>query len=121
MIIDMNEFVANKKLREEVIPFFRRLNPAFSYFREKNDMAFVLNQQIQVVVFLTFIPRSKPTHLPTLQDSFHNIRQRHRVSTGEWVVEQIFECSVSKLDELMANIQYHTENPVHYLKKEMAQ
>jgi len=118
-IVNMQAFVARKLLQEQVLPFFRNLNPSFEHFKENFEIAFVLQHYMNVVVFIKFIPANEFTELPTLQDSFQDIRTRPRVSTGEWVVQSIFELPFERINAIMSEIVEYASNPVTFLKQEV--
>lgn len=115
----MQEYIANKHLQEQVIPFFRNLNPSFEHYKENFEIAFVLQHHLNVVVFIKFVPSNTFTDLPTLEDSFQDVRSKPRISTGEWVVETIFEIEFNRIHEIMTLISHHKNSPVSFLKSEI--
>lgn len=118
-IINIDDFLSNKKFNEEVLPFFKRLNPSFKHYNEKYEKAFVLNTGINVVVFVKYIPRNSFTDLPTIEESFNDVKNNPRNSRGEWVVCNIYELPVDKLYDILKNIN-ETNEPVNYLKEKIA-
>lgn len=118
-VISMQDYLANKQFKEQVLPFFHRLHASFTYYQEQFDVALVLNQDIHVVVFIQYIPVNTFTELPTVTDSFHDIQTNPRVSTGEWVVENIFELSIEKSTRLLRQLDSTMQNPVRFLKQQI--
>jgi len=117
--IDIETFLSDKVFKKQVIPFFQQLNPSFIPYQQHFEAVFSLHHSLNLVVFLLFIPRNEPTSLPTPHDSFQDITTRPRISTGEWVVESIFEVKQEKMDYLMENISKHQEKPVSFFRKTM--
>lgn len=119
-IINLEKFIANKNFNSKVIPFFKNLNPSFKYFEQEFETAFVLNTSFNLVVFVKYVPRNKFTDLPTIEDSFNDIKTNPRKSSGEWVVSNIYEIPVEKLFDLMKEIS-NTSSPVEFLKEKISQ
>jgi hypothetical protein len=91
MIIEFEGYLCHKLFDTHVLPLMKTTNTQFSYFREEFQALVILEKQPLFFVFLTYIPNGHITHLPTLEQSMNNEKGETRDSTGEWVVDTIFQ------------------------------
>lgn len=121
MIIDFEGYMSSDKFENGVIPTIRTTNTPFSYYKEGFESLIILERQPLFFVFLRYVPTGHHTYLPTLEQSMQNQHGNPRQSSGEWVVETVFQTRESdaksiflKIDKL--NIK---ENIIPYIREEL--
>lgn len=90
-IIHLKEFLRQKGLNDDVIPFFRNSSLSFQHFVEQDESLFIVKTNTFLFFFLLFIEKNVHTDLPSIQDRFQDIKHNPRISKGEWVVEHIYD------------------------------
>lgn len=121
-IINFSEFLKNKHLKEEVIPFVKNLKISFNYYLSNNNGVFILKNNLYFFVFLKYIPKNELTEMPSIEDRFYNTKHKPRVSNGEWVVETIYELDYIKSNQLINEIKNKSQNidKVSFLKDKLS-
>lgn len=121
-ILSLNTHIQNKTFSKTVLPFFTDLNPHFNYYREEEQSVFFLKAELYLFVFLRFIPPSVETALPTLESVFEKMDFTSRISTGEWVIDCVYEFDPNKSNHLLKDIHAIKNSGVyHFVEKVLNQ
>lgn len=92
LIIDYETYKSTNLFEKDVLTVIENTNVPFSYYKEYFDALIVLKRNPQFFIFISYIPAGHLTHLPTISDSMQNLQGTPRTSTGEWVVDIIYQC-----------------------------
>lgn len=121
MIVDFESYLSENLFKNNVLPLISRTETPFSYFKESFQSLIILERQPLFFLFLAYIPTGHHTHLPTLEQSMRNENGTPRESTGEWVVETIFQTRdidakliFEKIDSEKVN-----ENVINFIRDEL--
>jgi hypothetical protein len=122
-IIDMGDFLRDKRFHLTVIPFLKKMNLTFQFYREKNEGLIVVKTDSYLFFFLNYVEQKAFTDYPSLQDRFHDIKKNPRFSNGEWVVEKIYELNYKNAKKLIKNLEMKKDsknpNSITHLKNKM--
>lgn len=100
-IVNLQDFLSDKKFHSFVVPFFRDVNPYFTNYKDGNEAVFILDNEKYVFIFIRFVPNGVRTSFPAIEDCFHEYRLKNRISSGEWVVETFEEVEYEKARKIL--------------------
>lgn len=113
----MQEYQIEKAFRKSVVPFFTRISSSFHHYREENESIVILSQNEYAFIFLKFINKNETTSLPTLIECFEPYRPTSRVSSGEWLVEGIYELRTEKAKRILEAMETYNQSDVFQFLK----
>jgi hypothetical protein len=121
MIIDFEGFLSSDKFDNGVVPMLRTLNSPFSYYKEGFESLIILERQPLFFVFLTYIPTGHHTQMPTLEQSMQNESGIVRQSTGEWVVDTVFQTRESDAKSIFIKLEQQkiNNNIINFIREEL--
>ncbi|MDA1674947.1 MULTISPECIES: hypothetical protein [Bacillus cereus group] len=121
MIIDFEGYMSSDKFENGVINTMQTTNTPFSYYREGFESLVILERQPLFFVFLTYIPTGHHTHLPTLEQSMKNENGHPRQSTGEWVVDTIFQTREADAKSIFTKLENLSikDNIITFIREEL--
>lgn len=121
-VIQLEDYLKEKCLYEQVIPYFHHLDPSATYLLENNNLLFRFREpSYYFYVFLTYIPRNAFTDKPTPVERFQNIKTHPRMSKGEWVTTGIYEIGESYHHELLSrfSIEQYPLNAIDLMHRDI--
>lgn len=121
MIVDFEDYKAFDSFENHVIPLITTANTSFSYYKEDLSGLVVLEKNPLYFVFLSYISNGVYTHYPTLEQSMNNEKGKTRKSSGEWVVETIFQAREEDAQSIFNKIEDKNinENLIPFIREEL--
>lgn len=118
-VINMEDYKLDKNFDNQAISYFHTLNMPFQYFKDQGEAVFILKTHAYLFIFTTYIKKEVFTSLPSIKDRFLDIKNNPRTSTGEWVVEHIYELDEKQAKKFMKKLSDYKEdkNCILELKK----
>lgn len=110
-VVHLKDFLWQKRFNEEVIPFFQHLQLSYQHFRHQSEGLCIVKTHLYLFIFLTYVEKNEYTTLPSIGDRFHDIKSHPRTSTGEWVVEHIYQVDEKHTKKLMERLARHNGDP----------
>lgn len=119
-IVSIQQYVQEKHMNQQVLPFLRSFYVAFDVFKSNDEALIKVYRNTCLCFFLKYIPKGQYTLLPTLSDRFQEVKFKPRNSVGEWVVEVIYDLEYDRADKIFdkANL-VETDLYVNFVKSEI--